>query len=59
MYLEGSLKTREYDDKDNVKRKVTEINAVSLNILSKKGADAPEETESIQASSDDLPVHEG
>lgn len=47
VYVEGRLQTREYEDKDRIKRRVTEINAREVVFLSGrgqgKGAPAPEE----------------
>jgi single-strand DNA-binding protein len=36
VYIEGKLKTRNYDDKDGVKKYVTEIVADSMNMLGGK-----------------------
>lgn len=36
IYVEGSIHTREYTDKDNVKRYSTEITAADLKLLGKK-----------------------
>lgn len=35
VYIEGKLKTRNYDDKDGIKRYVTEIEAVDMLLLDK------------------------
>ncbi|MDD5394312.1 MAG: single-stranded DNA-binding protein [Thiothrix sp.] len=40
VYIEGSLKTRSYDDKDGQKRYVTEIVAAELKILGGRPASA-------------------
>lgn len=37
IYVEGKIRTRTYDDKDNVKRYVTEIYVDNLQLLGKKG----------------------
>lgn len=39
VFIEGKLKTRSYDDKENIKRYVTEIIADQLILLDKKTAD--------------------
>jgi single-strand DNA-binding protein len=42
VYIEGRLKTRSWEDKDNVKRYTTEIVAENMTMLSgRKGADSP------------------
>jgi single-strand DNA-binding protein len=38
VYIEGRLQTREYEDKDKIKRRTTEINAREVVFLSSKGA---------------------
>lgn len=38
LYIEGKIRTRSYDDQNGVKRYITEINADSLEILSKRNA---------------------
>ncbi len=40
VYIEGRLQTREYDDKDGIKRRTTEINAREVVFLSSKGGGA-------------------
>lgn len=37
LYVEGSLRTRNYDDKNGVKRYVTEVYVDSLELMSPKG----------------------
>ncbi len=37
IYVEGKIRTRSYDDKDNIKRYVTEIYVENLQLLGKKG----------------------
>ena len=43
LYIEGRLRSRSYDDKDGIKRYVTEILADSMNLVGPKaeGAQAP------------------
>ena len=70
VYIEGKLKSRSYDDKDGVKKYVTEIVADSMNMLGGKmegrgesipsPSDAAETSNATQeapasASNDDLP----
>lgn len=38
LYIEGKIRTRSYDDQNGVKRYVTEINADSLELLSRRGS---------------------
>lgn len=45
VYVEGRIKTRSYDDKDGVKKYVTEVVADRLQLLGGKPADKAEETE--------------
>ena len=40
VYIEGRLQTREYEDKDKIKRRTTEINAREVVFLSSKGSGA-------------------
>ena len=66
VYIEGSIKTRSYDDKNGVKRYITEIITQRLQLLGSRGQgqptaqgqpaqaqDAPEPT--MPAEDDDLP----
>ena len=39
MYVEGSIQTRSWDDKDGKKRYITEINGREFKMLGKKQAD--------------------
>jgi len=68
IYMEGSIRTRSYEDKDGVKKYITEIVGSSLTMLGKKGGNGgsqgqqakPEVTkaaveEAEQQSEDDLP----
>jgi single-strand DNA-binding protein len=41
VYVEGKLKTRNYDDKDGQRKYVTEIVAESFLMLDKKDSDSP------------------
>ena len=41
VYVEGTLRTRSYDDKQGVKRYMTEVYANNVQILDKKGEDRP------------------
>lgn len=62
LYIEGKIRIRTYDDKNNVKRYVTEIYADSLELLGRKkeeevGTSQPSYTEQTPPPSqeDDLP----
>ena len=58
IYVEGKIKTRSYDDKDGVKRYVTEIVAETFRILDKKESGnepVKEQTNSGNQADDDLP----
>src|SRR5262249_51833381 len=41
VYVEGSIRTRQYDDKDGNKRYITEIVAQRVQFLGGRGGDAP------------------
>ena len=41
MYVEGSIRTRQYDDKDGNKRYITEVIAQRVQFLGGRGGDAP------------------
>lgn len=58
IYVEGKIKTRSYDDKDGVKRYVTEIVAEGFRLLDKKESGnepVKEQTNSVNQADDDLP----
>jgi single-strand DNA-binding protein len=59
IYLEGRLRSRSWEDKENVKHKTTEIIADTFTILSKKDSNHPsgndEHGTSIPKTGDDLP----
>ena len=58
IYVEGKIKTRSYDDKDGVKRYVTEIVAEGFRLLDKKESGnepVKEQTNSGNQADDDLP----
>lgn len=58
IYVEGKIKTRSYDDKDGVKRYVTEIVAESFRLLDKKESGSEpvkEQTNSANQADNDLP----
>lgn len=58
IYIEGKIKTRSYDDKDGVKRYVTEIVAEGFRLLDKKESGnepVKEQTNSVNQADDDLP----
>jgi len=61
VYVEGALQTRQWEDKDKIKRYSTEINAVSVQFLGSKAegssAEAPARTASpaTEYTPDDVP----
>ncbi|MBS4014148.1 MAG: single-stranded DNA-binding protein [Bacteroidetes bacterium] len=58
VYLEGRIKYRQYDDKDGVKKYITEINGDALTFLGGgKGQQTPSE-QPIKGSSEDNPPME-
>ncbi len=63
LYIEGRLRNRSYDDKNGVKRYVTEIQADVMQMLGKRGeyspADAPSQSQNMAASSPtSMPVND-
>jgi single-strand DNA-binding protein len=44
VYIEGKLRTRSYDDKDGIKRYVTEILGQQLNLVGARQNDGASET---------------
>ena len=56
VYVEGRLQTREWEDKNQIKRKTTEIRCDSFTMLGGKGDSAPQSTpKGDTAPDDDLP----
>ena len=56
VYVEGRLQTREWEDKNQIKRKTTEIRCDSFTMLGRKGETTPQsDPKSDTASDDDLP----
>tara|TARA_B100001245_G_C22813829_1_gene391830 strand:- start:476 stop:877 length:402 start_codon:yes stop_codon:yes gene_type:complete len=56
VYVEGRLQTREWEDKNQIKRKTTEIRCDSFTMLGRKGDSAPQSTQKGDtAPDDDLP----
>jgi len=56
LYIEGRIKSRNYDDKDGIKRYITEIVGDNMQMLSRRQDDGPqsnagESTQSAQGSS--------
>ena len=49
VYIEGRLETKEYTDKQNVKRYITQIIADTLKMLGSKPSDASQNTDSTPA----------
>lgn len=56
VYVEGKIRTRSYDDKEGIKRYVTEIVADSFTILGKKedGSGSPASSSMSSAKEDDV-----
>ena len=44
LYIEGKIRTRNYDDKDNIKRYITEIYVDNLQLLGRRGDNPQGET---------------
>ena len=59
LYIEGSLRTEEWTDKDGIKRKTTTIRVAGPNsrvvLLGSKGDSPAPKQEGFQASDDDVP----
>jgi single-strand DNA-binding protein len=55
VYVEGSLRTRKWQDKDGEDRYTTEIAGSLLTMLDKKGDDATVTSEDATGSSDEMP----
>jgi single-strand DNA-binding protein len=55
VYVEGSLHTRKWQDKDGSDRYTTEIVGSLLTMLDKRGDDAPGTSEDATGSSDEMP----
>ena len=49
VYIEGSLRTRSWEDKDGVKRYTTEIQADSMTMLDRKQEGGPQQSSAPQA----------
>jgi len=52
LYVEGAIKNRSYDDKDGVKRYITEIEVSEMEMLSR--VDSVEQNEQVSNNSDDF-----
>jgi single-strand DNA-binding protein len=61
VFIEGKIKTRNYDDKDNVKRYVTEILGLTMIMMGGKSSggvsegDAPYDSQTSASEEDDVP----
>ena len=53
VYVEGRLQTREWEDKNQIKRKTTEIRCDSFTMLGRKGDSAPTSTPKVDTTPDD------
>lgn len=59
VYIEGRLQTRSYEDRDGIKRFITEIVAQNMQMLGRREDLAPPSTEAQMSSPDeDLPPEE-
>jgi single-strand DNA-binding protein len=59
IYLEGKLRTRQWQDKEGANRKTTEIEAQTIIFLGKREAAAEEEPYRPGPAATDFPVDEG
>jgi single-strand DNA-binding protein len=55
VYIEGSIRTRQYDDKDGNKRYITEVIAQRVQFLGGRGGDAPARGGGRDQGSEDMP----
>lgn len=55
LYVEGKIRSRSYDDKDNIKRYITEIFVDNLVLLGRKGDGAASGQQSMQAQAEAAP----
>ena len=51
IYVEGKIRTRSYDDKEGIKRYITEIIGDTMTMLGTKGSSSSENGSSMQSSS--------
>lgn len=54
IYLEGKIQTRDWNDKQGIKKNITEIIVDSYQILQKKETTSPSQNQFPNASSDDM-----
>jgi single-strand DNA-binding protein len=54
IYLEGKIQTRDWNDKQGIKKNITEIIVESYQILQKKETTSPSQNQFPNASSDDM-----
>ncbi len=59
VYIEGKLRTRNWEDQNGVKRYQTEIIASSMMMLGRKGETTPSETGAEEFTNTDFPPQEG
>lgn len=55
LYIEGKIRSRSYDDANNIKRYVTEVYAEDIQFLGKRDSDSPKEDDPFENMEDDLP----
>jgi single-strand DNA-binding protein len=56
LYVEGSLKTTKYVDKDKIERYSTDVKVAAMQMLGSKGADNAAPREAAQATQNDAPM---
>ena len=56
LYIEGKLQTRNYDDRDGIKRYVTEIRAGEIGLLDRKGTGPEQPASTGEVPIDSLPA---
>lgn len=59
LYVEGKVRTRPYDDKQGMKRYVTEIYVDSMELLTPKRNDNAQQEKTAQGAGSDTMVHDG
>lgn len=59
LYVEGKVRTRPYDDKQGMKRYVTEIYVDSMELLTPKRNDNAQQEKTTQGAGSDTMVHDG
>ena len=55
LYIEGKIKTRSYDDKNGIKRYITEISVENLEMLGRRSSGGPQQQSNEYPSSNQQP----